>query len=165
MIEALQNLGVTLVVSADQRASVRACIQKNPQFAVAAADEKKRPPRDVPAPEVAWLFDLGFVAQVQPAFIENPLLLHLKNLARRHGGAMDAKYTIFRVVDDQIFMVEHRASLVDYLVSRTLRQTRSSPILRRKVVARTVRFTSKIPRPLRRRGGIAWHPEVTPRLR
>src|SRR6266576_1782117 len=33
MIEALQNVGMPLVVPADQRASVCACVQKNPQFA------------------------------------------------------------------------------------------------------------------------------------
>jgi hypothetical protein len=38
------------------------------------------------------------VAQVQPAFVEDPLLLHPKNFERRHGGAMDAKYAFVRIV-------------------------------------------------------------------
>src|SRR5258707_10563715 len=113
-----------LVVPANQRASVCACVQKNPQFAVAAADEEKRPPRYVPAPVVARVLDFGFVAQVQPASVEDPLLLHPKNFERRHGGAMDSKYAFVRIVYDQIFRVEHRASLVDFLESRTLGRNR-----------------------------------------
>src|SRR5882724_7034182 len=113
-----------LVVPANQRASVRAGVQKNPQFAVAAADEEKRPPRYVPAPVVARVIDFGFMAQIQPAFIENPLLLHLENFERRHGGAMNSKYAFVRIVYDQIFRVEHRASLVDFLESRTLGRNR-----------------------------------------
>src|SRR4030095_10490752 len=109
-----------LVVPANQRASVCACVQKNPQFAVAAADEEKRPPRYVPTPVVTRVLDFGFVAQIQPAFIENPLLLHPKNFDRRHGGAMNSKYALFRIVYDQIFRVENRASLVDFIESRTL---------------------------------------------
>ena len=53
MIEALQNIGMPLVVPANQRSSVRACVQENPQLAVAAADEEKRPPRYIAAPVVA----------------------------------------------------------------------------------------------------------------
>jgi hypothetical protein len=79
---------------------VRACVQENPQLAVAAADEEKRPPRYIPAPVVAGVLHFGFVTQIQPAFVEYPFLLHLKNFERCHGGAMDSKYAIFRVVYD-----------------------------------------------------------------
>jgi hypothetical protein len=121
VIEALQNLGMPLVVPANERSSVRACVQENPQLAVAAADEEKRPPRYIPAPVVARVLYFGFVAQIQPAFVEYPLLLHLKNLERSHGGAMDSKYALVRIVDDRIFRVEHRVPLADYLESRKLR--------------------------------------------
>jgi hypothetical protein len=53
------------------------------------------------------------MTQIQPAFVEYPLLLHPKNFERCHGGAVDSKYTLLRVVDDQIFSVEHRVPLVD----------------------------------------------------
>jgi hypothetical protein len=113
MIEALQNVGMPLVVPANERSSVRACVQKNPQLAVAAADEEQRPPRHIPAPVVARLLDFGLMTQIEPAFVEYPLLLHPKNFERCHGGAVDSKYTLLRVVDDQIFSVEHRVPLVD----------------------------------------------------
>jgi hypothetical protein len=108
MIEALQNVGMPLVVPANQRASVRAGVQKNPKFAVAAADEEKRPPRHIPAPVVAPVLHFGFVAQIQPAFIEDPLLLHPKHFERRHGGAMDPKYARIWLVYDQILRIHHR---------------------------------------------------------
>jgi hypothetical protein len=80
MIEALQNVGMPMVVPANERASVRARVQENPQLAVAAAHEEKRPPGHIPAPVIAWVLYFRFVAQIQPAFVEYPLLLHLKNL-------------------------------------------------------------------------------------
>jgi hypothetical protein len=80
MIEALQNVGMPLVVPANERSPVRACVQENPQLAVAAANEEKRPPRYIPAPVIARVLYFGFVAQIKPAFVEDPLLLHLKNI-------------------------------------------------------------------------------------
>jgi hypothetical protein len=47
------------------------------------------------------------MAEIKPAFVEDPLLLHTKNFVRRHGGPMDAKYTLCRIIYDQIFSVEH----------------------------------------------------------
>jgi hypothetical protein len=76
----LQNVGMSLIVPANERSSVRACVQENPQLAVAAADEEKRPPRYIPPPVVARVLYFGFVAQIKPAFVEDPLLLHLKNI-------------------------------------------------------------------------------------
>jgi hypothetical protein len=99
---------MSLVMPANERASVRACVQENPQLAVVAADEEKRPPRYIPPTVIARLLYFGFVAQIEPAFVEYPLLLHLENFERRHGGAMDSKYAFLRVVYDQIFGVEHR---------------------------------------------------------
>jgi hypothetical protein len=69
-----------LVMPANERASVRAGVQENPELAVAAAHEEKRPPRHIAAPVIARVLYFGFVAQIQPAFVEYPLLLHLKNL-------------------------------------------------------------------------------------
>ena len=115
MIEALQNVGMPLVVPANQRASVRACVQENPQLAVAAADEEKRPPRYIAAPVVARVLYFGFVAQIQPAFVEYPLLLHPKNLERCHGGAMDAEYTVRRLIYDHTIKLEHGVPLVRYI--------------------------------------------------
>jgi hypothetical protein len=100
MIEALENVGMSLIVPANERASVRACVQENPQFAVAAADKEKRPPRYIAASVLARVLCFGFVAQIEPAFVEYPLLLHLKNLERCHGGAMDAEYTVRRLIYD-----------------------------------------------------------------
>ena len=50
MIETLQNIGMALVMPADERASVGARVQENPQLAVATADEKKWSPRHIAAP-------------------------------------------------------------------------------------------------------------------
>ena len=110
MVEALQNIGMPLVVPANERASVRACVQENPQLAVAAADEEKRPSRDIPAPVVARVLYFGVVAQIEPAFVEYSLLLHPKYFERCHGGAMDSKDARLRVVYDQIFRIEHRVA-------------------------------------------------------
>jgi hypothetical protein len=64
MIEALQNVGMSLIVPANERSSVRACVQENAQLAVAAADKEKRSARYVPAPIVSGVLDFGFVAQI-----------------------------------------------------------------------------------------------------
>ncbi|HET9395568.1 MAG TPA: hypothetical protein VFO36_05890 [Nitrospiraceae bacterium] len=100
MIEALQNVGMSLIVPANERSSVRARVQENPQPAVVAADEEKRPSRYIAAPVVARVLYFGFVAQIEPAFVEYPLLLHLKNLERCHSGTMDAEYTVRRLIYD-----------------------------------------------------------------
>jgi hypothetical protein len=80
MIEALQHVGMPLVVPANERASVGACVQKNPELPVAAAHKEKRPSRHISAPVITRVLYFGFVAQIQPALVEYPLLLHLKNL-------------------------------------------------------------------------------------
>jgi hypothetical protein len=116
MIETLQNIGPAVVMPANERASVRACVEEDPQLSVAAADKEKRPSRDISTPVVARLLYFGFVAQIQPALVEYPLLLHLKNLERSHGGAMNSKYALVRVVDDKISRVEHHAPLIDELI-------------------------------------------------
>jgi len=110
MIEALQNVGMPLVVPANERASVRARVQKNPQLAVAAADEKKWPARHIPAPVVAGVLYFGLVAQIEPAFVEYLLLLHPKYFERCHGGAMDSKHALVRAVYNQMFRIEHRVA-------------------------------------------------------
>jgi len=116
MIETLQNIGPAVVMPANERASVRACVEEDPQLSVAAADKEKRPSRDISTPVVARLLYFGFVAQIEPALVEYPLLLHLKNLERSHGGAMNSKYALVRVVDDKISRVEHHAPLIDELI-------------------------------------------------
>jgi hypothetical protein len=96
----LQNIGMALVMPADERASVGARVQENPQLAVATTDEEKWSPRHIAAPVVARVLHFRFVTQVEPTFIEYPLLFHPKNVGRRHSGAMDAEHAIFRVVYD-----------------------------------------------------------------
>jgi hypothetical protein len=53
MVETLQDISMPLVMPANERASVRACVQENAQLAVAAADEEKRSSRDVSPSVVA----------------------------------------------------------------------------------------------------------------
>src|SRR5262245_42500845 len=107
MVEALQDVSVPLVAPANQRAPVGAGVQENPHLAIIAAHEEKRPAGHVAAPVVAWLLYLGLVAQVKPTLVKNSLLLHLKNLGRRHGGAMDSEDARFRVVYDKAFKFHH----------------------------------------------------------
>jgi len=119
VVEALQNVSLSLIVPADERASVRACVQENPELAVIAAHEEKRSPRDISAPVFAGVFCFGFVTQIQPAFVEDPFLLPLKNLDGRHGGSMDPEDALFWVVYNQPFRVEHGMPLVDSVEPRT----------------------------------------------
>jgi len=107
MVEALQDLSVPLVAPTNQRTPVSAGIQENTHLAIAATHEEKGPTGHVAAPVVAWVFYLGLVAQVQPAFVKNSLLLHLKNLRRCHSGAMDSEDAVFRVVYDKAFKFHH----------------------------------------------------------
>src|SRR5262245_50974464 len=107
MIEALQSVSVPLVTPANQCTPVRAGVQKNPQLAIATAHEEKRPACHVAAPIVAWILYLGFMTQIQPAFVKNLLLLHLKNLRRCHSRAMDSKDSRLRVVYDKAFTLYH----------------------------------------------------------
>src|SRR5262249_23708350 len=103
MVETLQSIGVSLVTPTNQRTSVGAGVQKTPPLAIAPAHEEKRPPRHVAAPVIAWILNLGLVAQIQPAFVKNSLLLHLKNFKRCHSRTMDSEDTRFGVVYDKAF--------------------------------------------------------------
>src|SRR4029450_10890536 len=98
MVEALQDVSVPLVAPANQRAPEGAGGQATPPLPTLAAHEEKRPAGHVAAPVVAGVLYLGLVAQIQPALAKNSLLLHLKNLGRCHGGAMDSEDARFRVV-------------------------------------------------------------------
>jgi hypothetical protein len=80
MVEALQNIGMALIMAANQRASMRACVQEDSHLAIAAPHEEKRPPGHVSPSVVARVLYFRLVAHIQPAFVKYPFLLHLKNL-------------------------------------------------------------------------------------
>jgi hypothetical protein len=80
MVEALQNIGMALIMSANQRPSMCAGVQEDPHVAIAAAHEEKRPAGHVSPPIVARVLYFRLVAHIEPAFVEYPFLLHLKNL-------------------------------------------------------------------------------------
>ena len=80
MVEALQNIGMALIVAANQRASMCACVQEDPHLAIVAAHEKKRPPGHASPSVVARVLYFRLVAHIEPGLVEYPFLLHLKNL-------------------------------------------------------------------------------------
>ena len=69
MVEALQDVSVSLVALANQRAPVGAGVQ-NLHLPIAATHEEKRPAGNVAAPVVAGVLYLGLVAQIQPTFVK-----------------------------------------------------------------------------------------------
>src|SRR5262245_52068700 len=107
MVEALQNVRVPLVTPANQRTSVRAGVQKDAHLAITTSHEEKRPARHVAAPVIAWILNLGLMAQIQPAFVKNSLLLHLKDPRRCHSRSMDSEDALFGVVYDNALKLHH----------------------------------------------------------
>ena len=67
---------------------------------------------NVPAHEAARLGDFRLVAQVEPAFLENLLLLEFEDLRRCHRRAMVSKEPLLGFIDDQIFDIQ--SSLRDH---------------------------------------------------
>src|SRR5262249_33372846 len=96
-----------LVTPANKRTSVRAGVQKDPHLAIATAHEEKRPARHVAASVITWILNLGLMAQIQPTLAKHSLLLHLKDLRRRHSRAMDSEDALFGVVYDKAFELHH----------------------------------------------------------
>jgi hypothetical protein len=59
---------------------MRACVQEDPHLAIAAPHEEKRPAGHASPSVLSPVLYFGLVAHIEPAFVEYPLLLHLKNL-------------------------------------------------------------------------------------
>jgi hypothetical protein len=67
-----------------------------------AAHEKDGATGNIPAHEVARIGDFRLMAQIEPARLENPLLLECEDLRRRHRRAMVRKEFLLGFIDDKI---------------------------------------------------------------
>ena len=82
MIKALEKFGVALVEPTDIGAPVGATVVKDSRAAVAAAHPKERLTGHRPATKVAGIGNLGFVAEINPAALENVFVLQRGDLGR-----------------------------------------------------------------------------------
>jgi myo-inositol-1(or 4)-monophosphatase len=101
VVEALEDASVAGILTADRRAAVGARVEQRADLAVGAAHEDDRPAADVAPDEVAGVWNLGLVANVQPAAVEDPLPLELVDRLRRHRRAVHAEQSALPIVGDQ----------------------------------------------------------------
>jgi hypothetical protein len=92
VIEALEEFRVTLVEPADVSAPVSAAVEKYSRSPIAAAHPKERLAGHCPAAKIAAVGNFGIVTDIEPAALENTLLLQRGNLRRTKHGATNAKY-------------------------------------------------------------------------
>ena len=102
VIHAVELPGIALALAADQGAAVAAAIDQRAHGAFAVAAEDDRPPRHRAGLEVAGIFDLRGVADIDPAAVENGALFALENVVGDEHLAIDEERLRFRVLDDEI---------------------------------------------------------------
>src|SRR4029079_3533306 len=105
VVEALEGLRVAGVLTADARAAVRARVVKRTHHAVTTAQEDQRAPGDLAPDEVARRVDLGVVAAVQPAAVEDALALERPHVVAGHRLALDAEHSALAIVDDGVLQI------------------------------------------------------------
>src|SRR5262249_24566752 len=87
VVEALEHPGVAALLAAHGRAAVRPGVEERVQLALPGGCEQDVAPRDRPGDEVARLRELGLVAQVEPAAVEELLVFALHHAAVDEGVA------------------------------------------------------------------------------
>ena len=87
-----------------------ACVVEDADLAIAGADEKEGASADFAAAVVARIGDLGLVAKVEPAAVEEVLAFHLQDLRGGHCGTMDAENVALDVVKDERFSCHGKPS-------------------------------------------------------
>ena len=102
VIHAVELPGVALALAADQRAAVAAAIDQRAHGAFAVAAEDDRPARHRAGLEVAGIFDLRGVADIDPAAVEDGALLALQHVVGDEHLAIDEERLRLRVLDDEI---------------------------------------------------------------
>ena len=101
VVEALEHIGVAVLLTTDHGAPVGAGIVEGTHPAILAPGKEDGPAPHVPPNVVARLLHLRLMAKVEPALLEDavPLLLH--HLRRGQRGAVIPENPILHVIYDQ----------------------------------------------------------------
>ena len=89
MIGATEHLGVAAIGHADSRAAVRAAVLQHVDIPVGVAGDENLEGGKPGADEVAGLFELALMGDINPQPAENALLLELEHGGVSVGAAMD----------------------------------------------------------------------------
>jgi hypothetical protein len=71
MIRTLKALGIPGWLPADERPAVGTGVQQDTHLAIAAACQDDRPARHMSGAKVSGIWDLGFMARIDPALFED----------------------------------------------------------------------------------------------
>ena len=102
VIHAVELPGVAFALAADQRAAVAAAIDQRMHRAFAVAAEDDRAAGHRAGLEVAGIFQLRSVADIDPAAVEDGALLALENIVRDENLAIDEEGFRLWVLDDEV---------------------------------------------------------------
>src|SRR4029077_5867098 len=102
VIHAVELPGIALALAADQGAAVAAAIDQRAHDTFAVAAEDDRPARHRASLEVAGIFDLRGVADIDPAAVEDGALFALEDVVGDEHLAVDEEGLRVRVLDDEI---------------------------------------------------------------
>src|SRR4029079_14452894 len=101
VIDALELPGVALALAANQRAAMAADVEQRADLALAVAAEDHRAAGDRAGAEVARIFDLRGVADIDPALVEDGAVLVLEDFRRDEHLAVDLERQVLQVLDYQ----------------------------------------------------------------
>ena len=105
MIDAVELPRVALALAADQRAAMAADVEQRAHLALPVAAEDHRPAGDLAGAEVAGIFDLRGVADVDPALVEDRAVLVLQDFRRDEHLAVDLEGQVLQVLDHEAVAV------------------------------------------------------------
>src|SRR5262245_3859038 len=103
VIKALEKFSIAFVDPTDVGAPMRAAIIKYSRSPIAAADPKERLASHRPAPEIAGIGKLRIVAEIEPAALENILLLQRSDLSRSKRRAVNPEHSAMALLVNQLF--------------------------------------------------------------
>src|SRR5258707_10379626 len=102
MVGTLKRPRVARFLSADQGAAMSASVEQDADHAVIAAHENQWSPGHSSRAEIAGVRHLGFMADVQPALIEDAAPLLLKAFGIDECFAIYAKQSRVLIVNDEV---------------------------------------------------------------
>ena len=100
MIDALEAAPVALALGAHDGAAVPAGVEQAMELAGLIAAEDHRPAGDLARTEIAWLLQLGGMADINPAAAEDLRHLPAQHVFRHQDLAVEQKGLFLAVVDD-----------------------------------------------------------------
>src|SRR5262245_56468370 len=103
VIKALEKFSIAFVDPTDVGAPMSAAVIKYSRLPIAAADPKERLASHRPASEVASIGKLRIVAEIEPAALENILLLQRSDLSRSKRRAVNPEHSAISVLVNQLF--------------------------------------------------------------